>query len=77
MGAIAFSLWSLTTLHVATMWTAQGPDKQGMEKHTGKMPNMPAVTQNFSGAWVKNQDKVTNTLLHLLPSPHGLLSPSQ
>ena len=45
--AIAFSLWSLTTLRVATMWAAQGPDKQGTEKHTGKMPKCASSNSKF------------------------------
>ena len=45
--AIAFSLWSLTTLRVATMWAAQGPDKQGTEKHTGKMPKCASFNSKF------------------------------
>ena len=46
-GAIAFSLWSLTTLHIATMQATQGPDKQGMEKHTGKMPKRASSNSKF------------------------------
>lgn len=42
-----FSLWSLTTLHIATMQATQGPDKQGMEKHTGKMPKRASSNSKF------------------------------